>query len=679
MKNFDIHEIEQRVKKVFRNRYRVIGPLGEGGMGGVFCVESTDRFPVRHALKVLKRKNRFKGVDLFGEVQMLRQLNHPSIPRIIEAPEDEDYIYILQELVEGVSLREVVETQGPLDVETAQLWMSDVADALAYLHEHRVIHRDIKPTNIMVTAEGVIKVIDFGLAKWTEEVDYADKRLLGTKEYTPPERYAGAPATEQTDIYEYGTTFYMLLTGESPLVMSTNARRHMQAMRHNIDRIPSAGLQAILKRCIDVKPERRYRSFNEILYQLQTLDAFEQAVKQTEKKRKIRKKLTIGTLSLGVILLCLGVYLTGAIHNNKYEQLIEKADSDYDQAMMKTALDKYREAKEFDPGRPEGYVGEYTVRLANLKSQKLPEVYGDLAEEIDNDIEQYAFLEESASMWTQKGETLYYAAESSENNREKRADYCKDAIDAYEKALERDPDEDLKEDIYFAEVYTYTLMGEYEAANRVLKEHLSDTNDDNKKYLDAYIMEHQGKSDEAVRIYEKLISTTDNPELKEKAITQAGALYMKNHQNEEAVRVLKKGDQQDYTRNVMLLDAYYQGRKYEAAIRQADVVLNQNDCNENAYEKKICAQLEQFRYEEVHTTIAAYARHSKRQAAFWEAYAYATEISNLNTEYESDPGLCDKFLQAYERAEYPQSRGLPEVYKEIKKQKQIVVMGGSLE
>ena len=246
MKNFDIHEIEQRVKKVFRNRYRVIGPLGEGGMGGVFCVESTDRFPVRHALKVLKRKNRFKGVDLFGEVQMLRQLNHPSIPRIIEAPEDEDYIYILQELVEGVSLREVVETQGPLDVETAQLWMSDVADALAYLHEHRVIHRDIKPTNIMVTAEGVIKVIDFGLAKWTEEVDYADKRLLGTKEYTPPERYAGAPATEQTDIYEYGTTFYMLLTGESPLVMSTNARRHMQAMRHNIDRIPSARLQAIL-------------------------------------------------------------------------------------------------------------------------------------------------------------------------------------------------------------------------------------------------------------------------------------------------------------------------------------------------------------------------------------------------------------------------------------------------
>jgi serine/threonine-protein kinase len=272
LSQFDIAELAKQIGAAFDGQYRMVNQIGQGGMGTVFRIESTGGAGTRYALKLVKKTEHYEGEDIRGEIQMLRQLEHPNIPRIITAPEDQDYIYIVQELVEGISARELVDKDGPLDVDIARRWMYDVADAMAYLHGQGILHRDIKPTNLMVTPGGEIKIIDFGLAKRVGTVDGADERVVGTKQYTPPERYSGAPADEQTDIYEYGATFFMLMTGQVPPVMRTRPWRRIWLMHQDMDRIPSEGLKTILRKCTALRPRKRYRSFQEIKHLLQAME-----------------------------------------------------------------------------------------------------------------------------------------------------------------------------------------------------------------------------------------------------------------------------------------------------------------------------------------------------------------------------------------------------------------------
>ncbi|MEG0509565.1 MAG: serine/threonine-protein kinase, partial [Eubacterium sp.] len=219
MDYFSEDRIKSLIEQIFSKRYAMEKRLGEGGMGCVFQIKSCDSEQDFFALKLLSKQDYSVYANIYAEVYSLQDLNHPGIPKIIEVKEDDQYVYIIQEFIHGTDLKDLVLKYGNIDESIVIFWMEELAEILYYLHSQSVIHRDIKPGNIMLNDEGQLKVIDFGLARDFAEKDGVDSRVIGTLSHTPPERYIRKNANEQTDIYGYGSTLYFLLTGEIPLSM----------------------------------------------------------------------------------------------------------------------------------------------------------------------------------------------------------------------------------------------------------------------------------------------------------------------------------------------------------------------------------------------------------------------------------------------------------------------------
>ena len=197
------------------SHYRIVSLLGMGGMGAVYRAHD-ERLGRDLALKVLLAESMADATArtrLMREAQMASSLNHPHIAHIYEVGEDQDRLFIAMELVEGRTLRESIPAGG-LPAESLLRHGLQIADALAYAHEHGLIHRDLKSANIMITAEGWVKVLDFGLAKRLQEkgkeADPADLTLtvkgivLGTPSHLPPEVLLGAQADARSDIWALG-------------------------------------------------------------------------------------------------------------------------------------------------------------------------------------------------------------------------------------------------------------------------------------------------------------------------------------------------------------------------------------------------------------------------------------------------------------------------------------------
>jgi eukaryotic-like serine/threonine-protein kinase len=221
--------------------YRIESKLGEGGMGQVFrAVDTRLGRPV--AIKIAHE--RFSSL-FEREGRAISSLNHVHICTVYDVGPN----YLVMELVEGETIAARLRS-GPLPVKTAQLYASQIAAALAEAHGKCVIHRDLKPGNIMIAKSGV-KVLDFGLAKsGTDEKVTASHMALGTPAYMAPEQREGKPADARTDIYSFGCVLYEMLTGG-----------RIGAPR---GRIPSRRLEKIVNRCLEENPGRRWQSATEL-------------------------------------------------------------------------------------------------------------------------------------------------------------------------------------------------------------------------------------------------------------------------------------------------------------------------------------------------------------------------------------------------------------------------------
>lgn len=256
-------------------RYEILDKVGSGGMADVYKAKChrLNRFV---AIKVLKQEysNDTKFVSKFrAEAQSVAGLSHPNIVNVYDVGEDDGLYYIVMELVEGITLKRFIERKGKLAVKEAIGIAIQIAQGMEAAHENHIIHRDIKPQNIIISKEGKVKVTDFGIAKAATS-NTITSNAMGSVHYISPEQARGGYSDEKSDIYSLGVTLYEMLSGHVPFSGDTTvtvALAHIQEEATPLTDIDSeipVSLERIVRKCMQKKPERRYLRASELIYDL---------------------------------------------------------------------------------------------------------------------------------------------------------------------------------------------------------------------------------------------------------------------------------------------------------------------------------------------------------------------------------------------------------------------------
>ncbi|HEY8291913.1 MAG TPA: protein kinase, partial [Thermomicrobiales bacterium] len=262
------------MNRILNGRYRIDGVVGDGGMAVVY--RGWDLVLNRVvAIKVLREQ--YATNDSFlarfrREAQSAAGLSHPNIVNVYDVGRDGDTWYIVQELIDGTDLATLIRQRGQFTVPDAIEVMTQIAPALDYAHSHGIIHRDIKPHNILIDARGTAKVVDFGIAKGVNDIKMTDAgTALGTAGYISPEQATGSPLTAASDLYSAGVVLYEMLTGRLPFVGDTAVSVAMQHVR-NAPPPPSRfnakiprHVEAVILRAMEKLPDRRYLSGAEMV------------------------------------------------------------------------------------------------------------------------------------------------------------------------------------------------------------------------------------------------------------------------------------------------------------------------------------------------------------------------------------------------------------------------------
>lgn len=257
------------------DRYEIIDSVGSGGMADVYKAKD-ERLNRLVAIKVLKPEyssdksfvNKFRG-----EAQSAAGLSHPNIVNVYDVGDDGGLHYIVMELVEGITLKRFIEKKGKLEVKEAVGIAIQIAQGMEAAHDNHIIHRDIKPQNIIISRDGKVKVTDFGIAKASNS-NTITSNAMGSVHYLSPEQARGGYSDEKSDIYSLGVTIYEMLSGKVPFAGDNTvsvAMLHIQGeampLRDLEENIPLS-VDKIVQKCMQKRPERRYHSASELIVDL---------------------------------------------------------------------------------------------------------------------------------------------------------------------------------------------------------------------------------------------------------------------------------------------------------------------------------------------------------------------------------------------------------------------------
>jgi serine/threonine-protein kinase len=251
--------------------YVILDRLGGGGMGHVFLAEHS-AMKRTVALKVLSIDaacDEIARERFHREARVAAGLDHPNIARVFDLRNEDKIFYMVMEHIDGDSLQHIVARHGPLPWQTAVHYAWQIALGLQHAHENNLVHRDIKPANLLLTRDGVVKIIDLGLVRWEEEAsskltEKVDKSILGTADYLAPEQAVNSSTVDiRADIYSLGATLYFLLAGRTIFPEGKTAQKlmwqQMKAPTPIRDLVPDlpAPVAAILHRCLSKSPADR--------------------------------------------------------------------------------------------------------------------------------------------------------------------------------------------------------------------------------------------------------------------------------------------------------------------------------------------------------------------------------------------------------------------------------------
>jgi len=333
------------IGSVIDNKYEILKEIGRGGMSIVYLAMDK-RLNKQWAVKEIRKKGSGKNDEivvnsLLAEANMMKRLDHPALPRIVDIIDNGITIYVVMDYIEGESLDKILNEYGAQSEELVIGWAKQLCDALSYLHSQKpsIIYRDMKPANVMLKPEGNIKIIDFGIAREYKEQNLADTTVLGTKGYAPPEQYSGQ-TDPRSDIFAIGMTMHHLLTGIDP----RNGEPYAPVRQWNPEL--SEGIEMIIDKCVQPAAENRYQSCEDLLYDLE----HPELITKDFKKKQKRKLWAFGiSSSLCVILLLSGIicnWLAVKVNNNNYDALVQTVDS----------MESYKQAIQIYPGRTEAYL-----------------------------------------------------------------------------------------------------------------------------------------------------------------------------------------------------------------------------------------------------------------------------------------------------------------------------------
>ncbi|RME87624.1 MAG: hypothetical protein D6785_01755, partial [Planctomycetota bacterium] len=343
---------------------RILKKLGQGGMGAVYLGENL-KLGRKEAIKVLSGEGAANAEQLMRfqrEARAAGTLDSPHIVRVYNIGEDQGIPYISMEFVEGESIQDKINRDKKIEIKEAIDYIRQAAKGLLMAHEKGIIHRDIKPDNLLVTKDGTVKVADFGLARKIEDTMGITQTgaIMGTPYFMSPEQCSGNPTDERSDIYSLGATFYYMLTGkhpftgESPMAILLKHINEEVIPPSQIDPSIPISLSNVVEKMMEKSADFRYPSLSDFLEDLKKVEEGEEiGISEGKKKRIFRRRLRrIATLILLVLLATLFYFALinrgedrDAIQND-YNHSLQKVKTAFLLAKKQKKLAKLK--KEYD-------------------------------------------------------------------------------------------------------------------------------------------------------------------------------------------------------------------------------------------------------------------------------------------------------------------------------------------
>ena len=366
--------------EIIDSKYEILKLLNTGGMNSAIYLALDKKLNRQWAIKKVRKSSSQTTSMLMAEASIMKNLDHPMLPRIVGIEEDLKFFYIIMDFVQGENLKTVVTSSGPQAQDTVVSWGVKLCDVLTYLHGKGIVYRDMKPANIMLSPDGNIKLIDFGIAREYKENASEDTTALGTEGYAAPEQYEGKGQTDaRTDVYGMGITLFQLLTGVNPSSYQENIFS-IRLQNPNL----SSGLDKIILKCTNKDPKKRYQSTEELKKALLNYRKLDDKFLKKQKK-VIRKFFTLLGLSTLCFVIAGGSFIGSYFQkNNRYSALLSGVPS---KANIIKAID-------VKPSETAGYVALLNYYGKEIDQSELSEfshIYGEHREDI-TDIEDVSMI-----------------------------------------------------------------------------------------------------------------------------------------------------------------------------------------------------------------------------------------------------------------------------------------------